>query len=228
MLLPALSKARERARMSLCMNNLKQLALAWKMYIEDYDEILPAVHNAAYRFSGMVYEQEPSITYWWPFIMRTYLNMPELTGGYWATIPPKYRNGILKCPSNRNARGRLVYQLEAHYGMPVCIVGGRNYGSVMPYKKYSEIKRPSEQIIFGDAAATSTGYGGCAAPWNNTFCLGTTPGQSFNLRHGNTDNLKTSICIFAFADGHVEAWTYNKAYDPNQDWYYRMPWGRLR
>lgn len=36
MLLPVLSKARERARAAVCMSNLKQIGLAIKMYEEDY------------------------------------------------------------------------------------------------------------------------------------------------------------------------------------------------
>lgn len=37
MLLPALSKAREKARQAVCMNNLKQLGLGVFMYAQDYD-----------------------------------------------------------------------------------------------------------------------------------------------------------------------------------------------
>jgi prepilin-type N-terminal cleavage/methylation domain-containing protein/prepilin-type processing-associated H-X9-DG protein len=37
MLLPALSQARERARQSVCLNNMKQLGLATLMYAEDWD-----------------------------------------------------------------------------------------------------------------------------------------------------------------------------------------------
>ena len=36
-LLPALSRAREKARQATCMNNLKQIGLATRMYIEDFD-----------------------------------------------------------------------------------------------------------------------------------------------------------------------------------------------
>ncbi|MCM8788585.1 MAG: DUF1559 domain-containing protein [Candidatus Omnitrophica bacterium] len=41
MLLPALSKAREKARQAVCMNNLKQLLLIWRLYIDDYNGYLP-------------------------------------------------------------------------------------------------------------------------------------------------------------------------------------------
>lgn len=37
MLLPALSQARERARQTVCLSNLKQIALAFTMYSNDYD-----------------------------------------------------------------------------------------------------------------------------------------------------------------------------------------------
>lgn len=37
MLLPALSKAREKARSAVCMSNLKQIGLALMMYVQDYD-----------------------------------------------------------------------------------------------------------------------------------------------------------------------------------------------
>ena len=41
MLLPALSKARESARGSSCMNNLKQIGVATHMYITDWDDYFP-------------------------------------------------------------------------------------------------------------------------------------------------------------------------------------------
>ncbi|RLB76814.1 MAG: hypothetical protein DRH15_12115, partial [Deltaproteobacteria bacterium] len=41
MLLPALSNAREKARQAACMNNLKQLGIAFVMYTSDYDEWYP-------------------------------------------------------------------------------------------------------------------------------------------------------------------------------------------
>src|SRR5262245_59323593 len=41
MLLPALSKAKTKAQGIMCMNNTKQLMVAWRIYTEDSDDRLP-------------------------------------------------------------------------------------------------------------------------------------------------------------------------------------------
>lgn len=45
MLLPALSKAREKARSANCMNNLKQLGIAFKLYQQDNDGYGPPIDD---------------------------------------------------------------------------------------------------------------------------------------------------------------------------------------
>jgi len=60
MLLPALSKAKQRATEASCLNNVKQLALAWIMYSDDNNDLLvnlstyttsttPSVHGVPWR-----------------------------------------------------------------------------------------------------------------------------------------------------------------------------------
>src|SRR5688572_12164759 len=42
MLLPALSKAKQKGQQTLCLNNLKQLQLCWVMYADDNnDQLVP-------------------------------------------------------------------------------------------------------------------------------------------------------------------------------------------
>ena len=52
MLLPALSAARERARQSNCLSNLKQMALGCTMYAGDNKDYRPAVRQCHYNIVG--------------------------------------------------------------------------------------------------------------------------------------------------------------------------------
>ena len=40
-LFPVFARAREKARQTSCLNNQKQWALAWQMYVQDFDENIP-------------------------------------------------------------------------------------------------------------------------------------------------------------------------------------------
>jgi len=51
MLLPALSRARERARRSSCISNLKQISLACHMYAQDFDERFPTGWNQSEAYN---------------------------------------------------------------------------------------------------------------------------------------------------------------------------------
>ncbi len=42
LLLPALAKARTKAQGISCMNNLRQMMLGWRLYAEDYNDLLLA------------------------------------------------------------------------------------------------------------------------------------------------------------------------------------------
>ena len=88
MLLPSLSKARERARQGSCIGNLKQLGLSMAMYMEDNDEMFPATGWG---------ELTETTTYrhWKPV-------------GRWVGD-----NEILGCPSNLDGSPKVSYCFNA-------------------------------------------------------------------------------------------------------------------
>jgi len=97
MLLPALARARERARAAVCMSNLKQIGTAFAMYLQDYDEWFPA----HWYFGG--------VDKWYENVGK-YLKNEE----------------VFRCPSNRNhlfnytrlSYGYNMYLGEEYSGRP--------------------------------------------------------------------------------------------------------------
>nr|CAA9294951.1 hypothetical protein AVDCRST_MAG63-4707 [uncultured Armatimonadetes bacterium] len=78
-LFPVFAKAREKARMSSCTSNLKQLTTGWAMYIQDYDELtIPYSDNGGSGGRAFV----------WNKLVQPYLK----------------NKGVLTCPSNPAAR----------------------------------------------------------------------------------------------------------------------------
>jgi prepilin-type N-terminal cleavage/methylation domain-containing protein/prepilin-type processing-associated H-X9-DG protein len=61
MLLPALAKAREKARQSSCMSNTKQIGLAFQMYTLDYQDRLPYCCSKRPRTGNDSFNRDP----WW-------------------------------------------------------------------------------------------------------------------------------------------------------------------
>ena len=53
MLMPALSKARESARRTSCMNTTRQIGLSWKQYSVDNSDAFPTGANANIAFAGL-------------------------------------------------------------------------------------------------------------------------------------------------------------------------------
>lgn len=76
-LFPVFAKAREKARQTQCLSNLKQLGNAIEMYKQDYDESFPG----AYIYRGAF--GDISQLYWWTTNLQPYLK----------------NLGILVCPS---------------------------------------------------------------------------------------------------------------------------------
>jgi prepilin-type N-terminal cleavage/methylation domain-containing protein len=53
-LFPVFAQAREKARQTTCTSNVKQLGIAWMMYVQDYDETFPPTNSTQNPNSGWV------------------------------------------------------------------------------------------------------------------------------------------------------------------------------
>ncbi len=99
MLLPALSKAREKGRQAVCMSNLKQIGLVLTLYSQDYDNwFLPARIPGPAYWSGNV-----SARPWIEFLGKFGLYSPcdygiKIGDGNYR----KYYGAKIFCPSERN------------------------------------------------------------------------------------------------------------------------------
>src|SRR5512140_1686806 len=64
-LLPALSKAKEKGRQTACLSNMRQIGMATMMYASDHRDFLP--YGYAYTWPGQ------NLLYWWQDFCRPYI-----------------------------------------------------------------------------------------------------------------------------------------------------------
>jgi prepilin-type N-terminal cleavage/methylation domain-containing protein len=88
MLLPALSKAKERAKRISCVANMKNWAYAVVLYQGDYSDAIP--------FFG--YDPVDPDTPYWPAYLAPYLTKTEIGNVYTQNI---YTNAVRACPGGR-------------------------------------------------------------------------------------------------------------------------------
>ena len=122
MLLPALSKAREKARSISCTGNLKQVALSGEMYAQDNKDMLPPNH-APFIVAGRWYE-------------------------WWTAMEPYFADwAVMRCPSNTVS----IYK-GLNYGKRGCgnsFYSGEQSSDFWHGRKMG-VEQPSATISFAD------------------------------------------------------------------------------
>jgi prepilin-type N-terminal cleavage/methylation domain-containing protein/prepilin-type processing-associated H-X9-DG protein len=115
MLLPALSKAKAKGQGIQCLNNLRQLGLAWVMYADDNQGRIVPNH-------GNVYGQQTWVTGWLDFsssydnINVDYLINNEKDGNYGLLGPYLKNAAVFRCPADKSQVtifGRLMNRVRS-------------------------------------------------------------------------------------------------------------------
>jgi prepilin-type N-terminal cleavage/methylation domain-containing protein/prepilin-type processing-associated H-X9-DG protein len=200
MLLPALAKAKAKGQGIMCMNNTKQLVLAWKLYVDDSDGKIPPAFSSLPGNQAWVYGIQD-----WAGSNRDNWDVTNtlMKGTIW-----KYTGGsqkIYKCPADvfmtRNPeRPRLrSNSISAwcgmHDGKPTW------FGNSPPWRMFlreSDFVAPADTWVFVDEHPDSINDG--------FFCTDMNPAP--NLASATLPDAPASYhngaCGFAFADGHSE------------------------
>jgi prepilin-type N-terminal cleavage/methylation domain-containing protein/prepilin-type processing-associated H-X9-DG protein len=217
MLLPALSKAKEKAKTTQCLNNTKQLDLAFIMYAGDSSDWI--VNNragggpntcgsSAWVSAGLI----PGVGVWNGNASAEISAAAQTQA--WAIkngslYPGNQSVGIYHCPSDLSFdTAYTTTPRDRSYSMSC----GMNFGLdniVSPasgsFAKLSQVINPgpANALVFIDVAANSID--------NNEFpCYNTGSGTYLywklpTSRHNNG-------CTLSFADGHSEYWKWHSPY----------------
>ena len=156
MLLPALTAARETARKISCINNLKQMGLAFKMYGVDYNGYIPAVDDGGN--AGGTYDQQ------WPWKIWNYVGYSDAkydnpTFDWWHNKQwdkAGWDTNIFQCPVTYNdprwvptktmSGGGSSYgmNLETQVNIKLKNGGLGSYDEFSFYMKDAMIRKPSK------------------------------------------------------------------------------------
>ncbi len=209
MLLPSLAKAKQKGQHTVCLSNLKQLGLAFLMYVDDNRDIMPsaASQNAyAARTEDWIY---------WN------INDPRIVGGnrdpqHGAITPyiARFNTNLFRCPADRDVVKRHMDYIKApKSGRPylysftaVSLFEGVNHGMTSLYAgpsdppfhfKLTAARNPSQKLMLveenGDTKIGGTPDDGRWVPSGSIR-----DGNILSRRHSR----KGSVAI---ADGHVES-----------------------
>jgi prepilin-type N-terminal cleavage/methylation domain-containing protein/prepilin-type processing-associated H-X9-DG protein len=202
LLLPVLSKAKERALRISCLNNQRQLDLGWQIYADDQRGVL-ALNDVDLRLGTVA---ESTSNSWVTGNADLDTNTTTLTGG---SIFPYVKNmQCYRCPANHDVVLATRVPMLRNYSLSGYMSGppdDTNYG-VMPVTQVTQIRRPSRSLTFleEDFSTIDDGH----------FLYSTTINNWLNIPTWAHQNGAT----LSFADGHGEYWKWRGA-RPTGTWF---------
>jgi prepilin-type N-terminal cleavage/methylation domain-containing protein/prepilin-type processing-associated H-X9-DG protein len=223
-LFPVFSRAREQARKAACLSNLKQIATAWVMYLQDWDERM-----VPYEYCDWGEEMADPNRRWevrlQPYIKNLKIfECPTQNGycaaGMWSSDPSVVCMGVWRFPPEWKGIWMTYGYNEKLAGWQITGPNGKPTGTGRPL---AQVPKPAEVIAIADSIhrhacchrssfANACGSGWfCDVPWGPNPHADWENPQKWHeyARHTGGQN-------FIFADGHVK-WL-DCFYTYNNDW----------
>lgn len=210
LLLPALSKAKARARAIICVSNLKQIGLFSRLYLEDNDSVmipLWVVPGTPGWYDPGTFVIQDAGHLWWPDKLRLDGFDPGQKLFDCPALVQPATGGAGGSRSSQHSLGLGVNFPE--YGRIISPSPGPTYPAGAA--KESQVAAPSQFIAFADAAGVSNPSDPNPDNWRENAgtgcCFFRAPSDTSNFssgdartvaRHGERVNT-------AFFDGHVQA-----------------------
>jgi prepilin-type N-terminal cleavage/methylation domain-containing protein/prepilin-type processing-associated H-X9-DG protein len=215
LLMPALERAREQGKRVVCLNNLRQLMLAWNMYCDENDGRIVCGYieeggtfkppSGPWASGGMHYNEHPWVLKDWPRD-GTYTNdqmIQAIKNGalYYYTKSIK----LYKCPNALYGEWRTY-----------AIVDSMNADNLdAPFEKMlkhrTDIRNPAQRAVFlDDSAATPAGA------WSVHYSVAQWWDEP-PVRHGDGGT-------WAFSDGHSEYWKWQDPLTRTYNDFNRSEW----
>lgn len=201
LLLPALAKSKTKAQGIICMNHMKQLALAWFMYAQDNQDRL-VVNGTGSDTPGWVagwldFTSAPDNT-----------NVLKLLDQKYAKLGPYIKSAtIYKCPADPSRvriSGKLYPRVRSMaMSTMVACDGGFSWGPSPPYQLYFKladfnIPGPAQIFVFVDEHPDSINNGAFGVMMSDA----SRPGQAKIFDY--PASYHNDACGLSFADGHAE------------------------
>jgi prepilin-type N-terminal cleavage/methylation domain-containing protein/prepilin-type processing-associated H-X9-DG protein len=199
-LLPALNKGRSRAQAISCLNNLRQLQIAWLIYThESNDELPPNNYVNGFKLgSGLTVNDGPS---WCPGNPSVDTTTANIERGF--LFRYNRSAAIYRCPTDVSMVPSAAEPTLRTRSYSMSSSVGCDVTTLPTFKKLSEINdpEPSRLFVFIDAHSEGLTDGHFALYPDRPE----SPKRWIDMpsdRHSQAGNL-------SFADGHIERWRWN-------------------